>query len=83
MKEPTAFERKMIKQALEAEHSRQNLLHKIQLVWETKAIEVIKDKMKARIKLNLYNGMDWKVTYYESKLRLKPKLLSKLKRLIK
>lgn len=50
--------------------------------WNTKSIQVIKDKLVARKKLNLHNGNDWKVKFYEDKLKVKPKILSKLKRLI-
>jgi hypothetical protein len=83
MKDPTPFEKKMIAQALESHRVEQQFLHKLQFKHETNAITVIKDKLKERIAKNLYNGNDWKVRFYQHKLELKPRILDKLKGLIK
>ena len=83
MKDPTPFEKKMIAQAMFAHNVEQQVLHKLQFKHETTAIEVIKDKLKERMAKNLYKGNDWKVRFYKEKLSLKPRILDKLKRLIK
>lgn len=48
--------------------------------WESRASEVIREKLTDRIKLRLKN--DWKIAFYQSKLTAKGKLIRRLKKQI-
>lgn len=78
----TDFEKKMLKQQVEETRRLEKIINTAKFAWHSKSIDVIKDKLAARKKLNLYNGNDWKVRFYEEKLSLKPKIISRLARLI-
>ena len=78
-REPTPLEKKMMKEAVEANRQEQRDINTRKYIWHSVATEVIKDKLEARKKLGLPN--DWKIKFYEDKLAWKPKLLAKLAKL--
>lgn len=81
-KEPSAYEKKMAQAAIAEQHRIQKIINTSRFNWQKGSIPIIKTQLEARKKKNLYNGNDWKVKFYESKLSLKPKLIEKLSRLI-
>ena len=73
--------KKIIQAEIEANKRIEKENNKKLFRWQTKVTIVIKEKLEKRKKLGLKN--DWKIKFYEDKLKIKSKLLSKLSRLIK
>lgn len=79
---PEEFDKIMVIAQKENE-IRMQPVYKQRLGLETQARVVIKDKLEARKKLNLHNGKDWKIRFYEEKLDRSFSIGKKLRSLIK